>query len=136
MAEFAWNSRKLLRVLFEAQASFRLHRSSKKNIRLREKTVASKLVDLSVGGCGLESPSFLPVGVKLNVFINRALLTPGKGKRYSKIVGIVKTCRQIPNRKYRLGVEFEKVSSEDAKLIRSLVENQERREDKRIVFPK
>lgn len=136
MAEFSWNSRKLLRVLFEAQAAFRLNRSSKKDIRLRDKTVTAKLVDLSVGGCGLESPSFLPVGVKLNVFINRGLLTTDKGKRHSKIVGVIKTCRQMPNRKYRLGVQFEKVSSEDVKLIRGLVENQERREDKRITFPK
>lgn len=136
MAEFSWNSRKLLRVMFEAQASFRLNGSSKKDIHLRDKTVTAKLVDLSAGGCGLESPSFLPVGVKLNVFINRGLLASDKRKRHSKIVGVIRTCRQMPNRKYRLGVQFEKVSPEDVKLIRGLVENQERREDKRIIFPK
>ncbi|HTL70507.1 MAG TPA: PilZ domain-containing protein [Candidatus Eisenbacteria bacterium] len=134
MAEFVWNSRKLFRVLFETQANFRLHRASKKTIRLKEKTVAAKLLDLSAGGCGLESPSFLPAGVKLNIFLKRDLLgKEGRGK-HSKITGVIRTSRQLPNRKYRLGVQFEKISSVDLRLIRTLVEEQERRDEKRITF--
>ena len=139
MGEFSWNSRKMFRVMFEAQASFRLNRSSKKDIRLKDKTISGKLLDLSTGGCGLESPSFLPPGVHLNVFLNRSYLVPEGEKmrkaKYSKIVGIVRTSKQLPNRKYRLGIQFEKISSEDAKLIRSVIENSERRGDKRITFP-
>ncbi len=140
MAEFAWNSRKLLRVLFESQASFRVNRVSKKDVHLKEETVASKLLDLSAGGCALESPCFLPTGAKLNIFLNRHLLLnkgEAKGKVvYTKIVGVVRTCRQIPNHKYRLGVQFDKISSDDIKLIRELVATHERREEPRIIFPK
>ncbi len=139
MGDFVWNSRKLLRVQFESQASFRLNRSSKKDVRLKEKTVTSKLLDLSAGGCGLESSSFLPVGVKLNIFLDRALLLPPeertKKSHPSKIMGVVRTSRQVSNRRYRLGIQFEKISAEDTALIRSVIEKQERREDKRIIFP-
>ncbi len=139
MAEFAWNSRKLLRVLFEQKASFRLNRSSKKDIHLKEKTAESKLRDLSVGGCALESSNFLPPGAKINVFLNRNLLlsrADSKGKiAYTKIIGVVRTCRQMPDHKYRLGVQFEKISSEDVRLIKDLVAKSERREDPRITFP-
>ncbi len=140
MGDFVWNSRKMFRVQFESQAAFRLNRSSKKEIRLKEKTISAKLVDLSVGGCGLESPSYLPVGVHLNIFLNRNLLLEGGDKsrtrRPSKIVGVVRTSKQMPNRKYRLGVQFEKISAEDQRIIRIMVDKQERREDRRISFPK
>ena len=140
MAEFAWNSRKLLRVLFETQASFRVNRSSKKDVRMKEETVTTKLLDLSAGGCGLESPNFLPIGTKLNIFLNRKLLLekpdPKSKMVYSKIVGVVRTCRPAPDRKHRLGVQFERIASEDVKLIRELVARNERREDPRITFPK
>ncbi len=139
MAEFAWNSRKLLRVLLEHQAAFRLNRASKKDIHLKEKTAKSKLLDLSVGGCALESANFLPPGAKINVFLNRDLLlgrADSKSKMvHTKIVGVVRTCRQMPDHKYRLGIQFEKISPEDIKLIRDLVAKNERREDPRITFP-
>lgn len=139
MAEFAWNSRKLLRVLFETDASFRVNRASKKDIHMKEETVSTKLMDLSAGGCGLESPTFLPVGAKLNIFLNRQLLQEkpdAKSKiKYSKIVGVVRTCRPSPNRKHRLGIQFEKISAEDVQLIRDLVARHERRADPRITFP-
>ena len=107
---------------------------------MKDKTVSAKLLDLSVGGCGLESHCFVPVGVKLNVFLDRnyLVLSPsdkGKKRHFSKIVGLVRTSRQLPNRKYRLGVQFEKISPEDMKLVRVFVETHERREDKRISFP-
>ena len=139
MAEFAWNSRKLLRVLFETEASFRVNRASKKDVHMKEETVATKLLDLSAGGCGLESPNFLPVGAKLNIFVNRKLLLEKPDSKskitYSKIVCVVRTCRPMPNRKHRLGVQFERISPEDVKLIRELVARNERREDPRITFP-
>ena len=139
MAEFAWNSRKLLRVLFETQASFRVNRSSKKDVQMKEETVTSKLLDLSAGGCALESPSFLPTGAKLNIFLNRHLLLDKSQIKskivYTKIIGVVRMCRQIPSHKYRLGIQFEKISSDDVKLIRDLVARHERREDPRITFP-
>ncbi len=139
MAEFAWNSRKLLRVLFETQATFRINRSSKKDVHMKEETVSTKLMDLSAGGCGLESPVFLPPGTKLNVFLNRKLLQEKpdlKSKNvFSKIVGVVRTSRPAPNRMHRMGVQFEKVSSEDVRLIKELVARHERRADPRITFP-
>ena len=140
MADFAWNSRKLVRIFFESQASFRLHRSSKKEIHLNKETVPAKLVDLGAGGCSLESTVFVPMGARLYVFMDRnLLLTAGQKTRkrhFSKIVGIVRNSRQLANRKYRLGVQFEKISSEDRKVIDDFIVNNDRREDQRISFPK
>ncbi len=138
MGNFAWNSRRIIRILFESDASFRLHRSSKKDIQLSKKTVSSKLVDLSAGGCSLESAVFVPAGAKLNIFLDRSQLTGTKAgkKRFSKIVGVIKNSKQLANHKYRLGVQFEKISSEDRKLIDDFVERNERREDQRLNFPK
>lgn len=140
MTDFVWNSRKMFRVLFESQAVFRLNRSSKKELSLKQKTVSSKLLDLSIGGCALESSHFLPVGVKLNIFLDRSLLSQSadkpKKKNMSRITGVVRTSRQLPSRKYRLGVQFEKVSAEDNRLIRAFIDKHERREEKRVMFPK
>jgi len=139
MAEFAWNSRKLIRIFFEAQASFRLHRSSKKEIHISAETVSAKLLDLGVGGCSMESAVFVPKGARLNVFLDRTQILQGShktGKRhFSKIVGVVRSSRQISSRKYRLGIEFEKISLEDKKLIDDFVIKNDRREDPRISFP-
>lgn len=139
MGSFIWNSRKLFRVLFESRASFRLHRSSRKDIQLKEKTVASKLLDLSAGGCGIESPVFVPVGAKLNLFLDRNLLgdsaEKGAKRNVSKIIGAVRTSKQVPGRKYRLGVQFEKISATDQRLIQAFVEKHERRSDQRVSFP-
>ena len=139
MAEFAWNSRKAFRLIFQSDASFRLHRAFKKNIHFKEKTISSKLIDLSTGGCSLESPYPIPTGVKLNVFLDRNFLkTPSEKSRkreISRIVVVVRAARQLSIRKYRLGVQFEKLSSEDLRLIREFIERNDRREGKRIAFP-
>ena len=139
MADFVWNSRKTFRVTFESQASFRLHRTFKKDIRLKNKTIEGGLIDVSLGGCALESPNFVPTGVKLNIFVDRNILVPApertKKARPTKIVGIIRTVRQLANRRYRLGVQFEKISSEDVKLIRVFIDRYERREDIRVHFP-
>ena len=139
MADFAWNSRKLIRIFFESQASFRLHRSSKKEIHIGTETVSAKLVDLSAGGCAMESAVFVPPGARLNIFLDRNLIVPNsqktKKRHFSKIVGVVRSSRQLPNRKYRLGIQFEKISSEDKKLINEFVSQNDRRADQRISFP-
>ncbi len=139
MGNFIWNSRRSFRVLIELQSIIRLHRSSKKEIHLKEKNIWCKLLDLSLGGCGLESPYFLPVGVKLDVFLDRNRLrvnkVESKKRLYTKIIGTVKICKQLSSRKYRVGVQFEKLSSEDNGLIHEFLDTQERRGDKRIIFP-
>ncbi len=136
MAEFGWNSRKTNRILFESQAAFRLSRTSKKEVRLNTETVVAKLVDISLGGCALESGSFVPVGAKLYVFLDRNLLQASGAKarkrHFSKITGVVRNSRQLSSRVYRLGIQFEKTSSEDQKLIKAFIESHDRREDKRV----
>ncbi len=139
MADFAWNSRKLIRIFFESRASFRLHRSSKKEIHISAETAAAKLLDLSAGGCGMESAVFVPAGARLNIFLDRNLIFPGfqktRKRHFSKIVGVVRSLRQLSNRKYRLGIQFEKISTEDKKLIDDFVILNDRRENPRISFP-
>ena len=139
MSEFSWNSRKHFRVQFDTQAAFRVNRFSKKELRLKEKTISTHLLDLSAGGCALESPHFAPTGIKLNVFLDRNQLLPPaetpKKKNIIRIVGVIRTSRQLPNHKYRFGIQFERISAADVQIIRNFVELHERREEKRISFP-
>ncbi len=139
MIGFAWNNRKAIRFFFQSQASVRLHRSSKKDIQLNTKTLSAKLLDLSAGGCSLESAALLPSGAKINIFFDRDLLLntgrKSKKRHYSKIVGVVRNSSQLRNRKYRLGIQFEKISSEDKKFIHAFVGRHDRREERRIAFP-
>ena len=138
MAESLWGARKTFRVSFEAQAAFRVNRSSK-NIRLKEKTIIVKLLDLSVGGCSLESSDSIPSDVKLNIFFDRQMFkstaSAAKKRSFSKIVGVVRSCKRMAGFKFRLGVQFEKLSLADAQFIRTLIEQYERRQDKRLIFP-
>ena len=139
MADFSWNSRKSFRVQFDTKAAFRLNRHSKKEVRLKEKTVNTHLLDLGAGGCALESPHFLPVGVKINIFFDRNMLLPAgaaaKKKNIVRAVGVIRTSRQSPNHQYRFGIQFERISAQDVQLIRDFVDRFERREEKRITFP-
>jgi c-di-GMP-binding flagellar brake protein YcgR len=139
MVNFGWNIRRVVRVFFESQAAVRVHRSSKNAVQLKTKTLSSKLMDLSVGGCALESAVLLPIGSKIYVFLDRNFLRgpdyKTKKRQVSRIVGIVKNFRQLKNRKYRLGVQFERVSAEDQRLIHGFVTRHERRDEKRISFP-
>ena len=139
MPSFVWNSRKIVRIFFQSDASFRLHRSLRKEVHLNKKTVSCKLLDLSPQGCALESGIFVPVGSKLNIFVDRNILRnvfqKVQSPRFSKITGMVRSSRQLPNRKYRLGMQFEKISSEDRKLIDMFIDKNNRRQDQRLGFP-
>ncbi|MBI4352850.1 MAG: PilZ domain-containing protein [Candidatus Omnitrophica bacterium] len=126
MGNFGWDSRKWERVRFEVQGFFRLNRLSRTQIGLREKTVSAKFLDVSEGGCGLESPSFIPGGVRLNIFVDRNFLLPSakrsRKRRFAKMAGVVRYCSQLVMKRYRLGIQFERVSRADRELIRDYVE--------------
>ena len=146
MTDFAWDSRKSARVFFESKAFFRLNRRSKKEAQLQEKTIAAKPLDLSLHGVALECSAYVPVGTKLNIFWDKNTSFPppkGSKRRFSKIVGIVRNSSQIKGHKYRLevefmkhhyriGIQFEKLSTEDKKLIHDFIGSSERREDRRV----
>jgi c-di-GMP-binding flagellar brake protein YcgR len=139
MSDFAWNVRKAVRVFLESQAALRVHRSSKKSVNIpAKKNVTTKLADLSVGGCAVQSSVSIPPGTRVNLFIDRGYLSPdvtAAKRRFSKIVALVRDVRQLKNRKYRLGLEFQRISSEDRRLIHGFIARHDRREHKRIVFP-
>jgi len=131
-----WDSRRNTRILVETQALFRLHRSIKKEMHFSTETVASKIVDLSASGCALESPFFVPVNTKINLFVERSVLA-GNGKfknKFSKISGVVKNIRQLPSRKYRIGLLFANISKDDVALIKDYVDQVDRRQEKRITL--
>ena len=140
MVDFSWNSRKSFRVLFESQAVFRLHRQTRKEIQFRQKTVKGRLLDISIGGCAIESSAYLPKDAKWNIFLDRKQFMvesseSPKKTNYSRIVGVVRVSRQLSNKKYRLGIQFEKISKEDRVLIDKFVEYHDRRGDRRISLP-
>ena len=149
MTDFAWDSRRSARVFFESKAFFRLNSKSKKEAQLHEKTIAAKPLDLSLHGMALESPAYVPVGTKLNIFWDKnAAFSPTKSKKrhFSKIVGVVRNASQLKGNKfrldvefmknhYRIGIQFEKVSSEDVKLIEDYIASNEHREEHRAPKP-
>lgn len=128
MPAFAWDSRKSKRVRFEAPAYFRLNRSSKKELRLNSKNMLGKMIDLSVDGCSFESALFLPVGVRINIFFDKSQLLPAgqkkDGLRFCRITGVVRNSRPLANRKFRMGIQMDRLFSGDQKLIHAFVERQ------------
>lgn len=137
-SNFSWNSRKYLRVPIRAPAAIRINRSFKSVVQMKEKTVLVKLIDLSEGGCALESPCFFPPGVRLNVFLERGQFlppdAPHKAVRTTRITGLLKTSRQLPGHQFRFGIQFIKISAEDRRIIREFVRLYERRRTPRVSF--
>jgi len=137
MAE-KWDTRKFFRVFSNAPVILRVSRSHRNQVRLAQKNIAGKFLDLSEGGCGVEASFFVPKGTRLNVFVDRGFLTsksavkPAKGR--TRFVGLVMSCVGRGLRKYRLGIQFEKVNSGDRRLIKELVKFVERRRHPRIDF--
>ena len=133
-----WRTRRFFRVLYESPVLLRVNRKHRAQVRLAQKNLAAKIVDLSEGGCGLEGDFFVPKGTIMNVFLDRTLLqvagAPAVPKGHSRITAMVMSAVTRGVRSYRIGMQFVKVSPRDKALISQFIKFHERRKDPRVEF--
>ena len=133
-----WRTRRFFRVLYESPVVLRVNRKHRAQVRLAQKNLSAKIVDLSEGGCGVEGNFFVPKGTLLNIFMDRSLLQitgqPAIPKGHSRITAIVMSAVTRGVRSYRIGMQFLKVSRRDQALIARFIKFHERRKDPRVEF--
>ena len=127
----AWKTRRFFRVTFDTPLVVRVNRLHKKAVRPVEKNVRGKLIDVSEGGCACDVTVFLPKLGRVDLFLERADLAqaaglpPAEGR--TQIIATVVSCSFKALKKYRLSLQFVKISKTDRELIAALVKNNERR---------
>lgn len=127
-----WRTRRFYRVQLDLPVVLRINRVHRKQVRLAQKNVPGKLLDLSEGGCGVEISLFIPKATRVNLLINRSVLVAEPGGKAppagcTRITGAAVACTVHAERKYRLGLQFVKVSKRDKGLIAEFVKHHERR---------
>lgn len=83
-------------------------------------SIKSRLINISIAGCALDSPYLIPPRTFINVFIDSTKLTKKIGKetrRPIKAVGKITSCIMKRPGHYRLGVFFMNINREDINLI-------------------
>ncbi len=140
----AWRTRRYLRVLYESPVILRVNRTHKKSVRLTQKNIPGKMLDVSEGGCGVEVAFFIPKGTRLNVFLDRSMLIPQSADKSaapapvppgrSRIIASVASSVTRGIKKYRLGLVFSWVSKTDRELLAKFVQFHERRKEPRVEF--
>ena len=134
----SWSTRRFFRVLYESPVILRVNRKHRSQVRLAQKNIVGKMVDLSEGGCGVESGLFIPRGTHVDVFLDRSLLQiagePAVPKGRSRIVATVISTVTRGLRQYRIGLQFLRVSRLDKEFISKFVKFHERRKDPRVEF--
>lgn len=132
----AWRTRRYYRVLYESPVVLRVSRAHRTQVRLAAKNVTGKLLDLSEGGCGVEVDLFLPKGTRVNVFLDRSLIVQKEGgasaEGPSHIAGTVVGSAVRGPKKFRLGIQFLRISKADRKVIAEFVKFHERRKSPRV----
>lgn len=101
-------------------------------------TVKAYLLDISVGGCALDSPYFIPVKVKISIRIDPlvfAIGTSQKRKEPLEMIGEVTSCVDRHPDRYRLGVCYKRIDRKDTDLIKRFMKSKERRKFPRFSFP-
>lgn len=131
-----WRTRRFYRVPLDSPVRLRVNRAHRKQVHLVAKDLAGKLLDISEGGCGVEVGAFMPKAARVNVFIGRSELSQApvvqkKKSGYSRILAAVVGCSGRGPRKYRLGLQFIKVSKIDQEIIADFVKHHDRRQTSR-----
>ncbi len=134
----AWRTRRFFRVLYESPVILRVNRKHRTQVRLTQTNIPGKLVDLSEGGCGIETAFFIPKGTLINIFLDRSLLQlsgdPAVPKGHSRIIASTISSVTKGLRLYRVGMQFTHVAAADKLLIAKFVKFHERRKDPRVEF--
>lgn len=96
--------------------------------------VKGALIDISVGGCGIDSPYMVPPGVILDIKIDSTLFaaeTERDIKTPIRALARVTSCVMKAGGRYRLGVCFTCIDKEFSSLIDDFIKKKDRRKDPR-----
>jgi len=118
-------TRRAKRVRLVVPATYSIHESLKKQIRLSEDVVKATTRNINAFGVAIDSKYFIPKGVLINITIDSGPFYPGKGGGLDKpirIVGKIVSATMEAKRHYRLGVQFIEVREEDKAAIAKFVE--------------
>jgi len=131
----AWRTRRFLRVSHESPIILRVNFKHRKQVQLTQRNITGKMLDISEAGCGVETAFFIPRGIRLNVFMDRAQLQlkgePALSGR-SRIVGVCISSMTRGLKKYRIGMQFAWVSKQDKEILSKFVKFHERRKEPRV----
>ncbi|MFA5256364.1 MAG: PilZ domain-containing protein [Candidatus Omnitrophota bacterium] len=100
--------------------------------------VKAPLLDISIGGCALESPYDIPPQVKISIRIDPlafAIGTSEKRKDPLEMTGRITSSINKGHDQYRLGVCFTSIKKKDVDLIKRFMKSKERRKFPRFSFP-
>ncbi|MCX5665993.1 MAG: PilZ domain-containing protein [Candidatus Omnitrophica bacterium] len=100
-------------------------------------TVKAPLLDISIGGCALESPHAIPPQVTISVRIDPLVFAMGASERRKdplEMTGRITSCVGQAREHYRLGVCFIRIKKKDIDLIKRFMRSKERRKFPRFSF--
>lgn len=101
-------------------------------------TVKAPLLDISIGGCALESPYPIPPQVTISIRIDPLAFAIGTAERRNdplEMTGRITSSVSKSREHYRLGVCFIKIKKKDAGLIKRFMRSKERRRFPDSRFP-
>ena len=100
-------------------------------------TVKAPLLDISIGGCALESPHARPPRVTISVRIDPLAFAIGASERRNdplEMIGRITSSVSKGREHYRLGVCFTRIKKKDVDLIKRFMRSKERRKFPRFSF--
>jgi c-di-GMP-binding flagellar brake protein YcgR len=102
-------------------------------------TVKAPLLDISIGGCALESPYAVPPQVTISIRIDPLAFAIGTSERRKdplEMTGKITSSVSNGRGHYRLGVCFTKIKNRDIGLIKRFMRSKEHRKFPRFSFPR
>jgi c-di-GMP-binding flagellar brake protein YcgR len=100
--------------------------------------VKAPLLDISIGGCALESPCYIPPQVTIHIRIDPlafAIESSEKRKDPLEMTGKITSSLNMGGDHYRLGVCFMDIKKKDVELIKRFMSSKEHRKFPRFSFP-
>ena len=100
-------------------------------------TVKAPLLDISIGGCALESPCAIPSQVTISIRIDPLAFAIGTSERRKdplEMTGRITSCVSKGHEHYRLGLCFIRIKKRDVDLIKRFMRSKERRKFPRFSF--
>ena len=119
-------SRRAARREINLKGSFKIKDDLKYKFHVYKEPIDLTVVDVGALGCGFVAAHYLPKGliVQLRVKDFPVILDDNKrGRRDIEFTGRVMSCRTIPSRANRIGLEFVDIKGEEISLIKRYVES-------------
>lgn len=124
------------REMFRTIAEYKVLKSPKDAVKFKppKDSVKAHLLDISVGGCALDSPYAVPIGTKIAVKIDPlafALEVSEKRKKPLEMTGRITSCVKRSSEHSRIGILFTAINKKDILLIKRFIFVKERRKFQR-----